>query len=92
MAATQPRLRPILLTTATTVASLIPLYLGGGVMWESSASCCFATRSSSSRPSGTSTATVVTVYQTLAPPNSEVPGGSARSGSARSGGSGLVWT
>lgn len=34
VAAAQTRLRPILLTTATTVASLIPLYLGGGVMWE----------------------------------------------------------
>ncbi len=32
--AAQRRLRPILLTTATTVASLIPLYLGGGPMWE----------------------------------------------------------
>ncbi|MEM1413548.1 MAG: efflux RND transporter permease subunit [Myxococcota bacterium] len=32
--AAQRRLRPILLTTATTVASLIPLYLGGGAMWE----------------------------------------------------------
>lgn len=30
----QERIRPILLTTATTVASLIPLYLGGGAMWE----------------------------------------------------------
>lgn len=32
--ACQKRLRPILLTTATTVFGLIPLYLGGGEMWE----------------------------------------------------------
>ncbi|MEO0324495.1 MAG: efflux RND transporter permease subunit [Myxococcota bacterium] len=32
--AAQRRMRPILLTTATTIASLIPLYLGGGAMWE----------------------------------------------------------
>ncbi len=32
--AAQQRLRPILLTTATTVASLIPLYLSGGAMWQ----------------------------------------------------------
>ncbi len=32
--ACQKRLRPILLTTATTVFGLIPLYLGGGKMWE----------------------------------------------------------
>ena len=34
MNAAQQRVRPILLTTATTVASLIPLYLSGGAMWE----------------------------------------------------------
>ncbi|MCK5455065.1 MAG: efflux RND transporter permease subunit [Calditrichia bacterium] len=27
-------LRPIFLTTATTIGGLIPLYLGGGPMWE----------------------------------------------------------
>lgn len=32
--ACQKRARPILLTTATTVMGLIPLYLGGGEMWE----------------------------------------------------------
>ncbi|MDD9939694.1 MAG: efflux RND transporter permease subunit [Myxococcales bacterium] len=32
--ASQQRVRPILLTTATTVASLIPLYVSGGPMWE----------------------------------------------------------
>jgi multidrug efflux pump subunit AcrB len=32
--AAQRRLRPILLTTATTVAGLIPLWFGGGPMWE----------------------------------------------------------
>ncbi|MEM6732114.1 MAG: efflux RND transporter permease subunit, partial [Myxococcota bacterium] len=32
--AAQQRVRPILLTTATTVASLVPLYLSGGAMWE----------------------------------------------------------
>jgi multidrug efflux pump subunit AcrB len=32
--AAQRRLRPILLTTATTVGGLIPLWIGGGPMWE----------------------------------------------------------
>ncbi len=32
--AAQGRLRPILLTTATTVAGLLPLWFGGGPMWE----------------------------------------------------------
>lgn len=32
--AAQKRTRPILLTTATTVLGLIPLYLGGGEFWE----------------------------------------------------------
>lgn len=35
--AAQRRARPILLTTFTTVLGLIPLYLGGGQMWESMA-------------------------------------------------------
>lgn len=34
LSAAQQRARPILLTTATTVLGLIPLYLGGGEMWE----------------------------------------------------------
>lgn len=32
--AAQQRFRPILLTTATTVLGLLPLWLGGGLMWE----------------------------------------------------------
>ncbi len=32
--AAQKRLRPILLTTATTMGGLFPLWLGGGPMWE----------------------------------------------------------
>ncbi len=35
--ACQQRLRPILLTTATTIGGMIPLWLGGGPMWESMA-------------------------------------------------------
>lgn len=35
IAAAVQRTRPILLTTITTIASLIPLYLGGGPLWES---------------------------------------------------------
>jgi len=34
ISAAQQRFRPILLTTFTTVLGLIPLYLGGGAMWE----------------------------------------------------------
>ena len=34
VAASQQRFRPILLTTFTTTLGLIPLYLGGGEMWE----------------------------------------------------------
>ncbi|MEW5818579.1 MAG: efflux RND transporter permease subunit, partial [Cyanobacteriota bacterium] len=32
--ASQRRLRPILLTTCTTVVGLLPLWFGGGPMWE----------------------------------------------------------
>jgi multidrug efflux pump subunit AcrB len=35
--AAQKRLRPILLTTATTVGGMMPLWLGGGPMYESMA-------------------------------------------------------
>jgi len=34
LTAARQRVRPILLTTATTVAGLTPLWLGGGPMWE----------------------------------------------------------
>ncbi len=34
IAAAEQRFRPILLTTFTTTLGLIPLYLGGGLMWE----------------------------------------------------------
>ena len=35
--AAEQRTRPILLTTITTISSLVPLYLGGGPLWESMA-------------------------------------------------------
>lgn len=34
VAAAQQRFRPILLTSCTTTLGLVPLYLGGGLMWE----------------------------------------------------------
>lgn len=34
VAAAQQRFRPIMLTTATTTLGLIPLWIGGGVIWE----------------------------------------------------------
>ena len=34
VSAARQRCRPIVLTTATTVLGLLPLYLGGGEMWE----------------------------------------------------------
>ncbi|MEM7542843.1 MAG: efflux RND transporter permease subunit [Pseudomonadota bacterium] len=34
LVAAQQRLRPILLTTATTIGGMLPLWLGGGPMWE----------------------------------------------------------
>jgi len=37
VAAAQQRFRPILLTSCTTTLGLVPLYLGGGLMWESMA-------------------------------------------------------
>jgi multidrug efflux pump subunit AcrB len=32
--AAQKRMRPIILTTTTTILGLTPLYLGGGELWE----------------------------------------------------------
>ena len=37
MEAAQRRLRPILLTTATTMGGLVPLWLGGGPLFEAMA-------------------------------------------------------
>ena len=37
LTASQRRLRPILLTTATTVMGMLPLWFGGGSLWESMA-------------------------------------------------------
>jgi len=34
ISAAKQRMRPIFLTTATTIGGMIPLYLGGGAMWE----------------------------------------------------------
>ena len=34
VAAAQQRFRPIMLTTATTTLGLVPLWIGGGLMWE----------------------------------------------------------
>jgi len=42
VSAAQERLRPILLTTATTLGGLLPLYFGGGPMWTSMAMAIMA--------------------------------------------------